>query len=276
MTPMSSYRSQIQKVMGDLARVQTAASKIQTDYQACTGVAKASVDNLSTARGPLGKALLDDGIKNVAADGATVRKNVNEAVSRLRTNENRLHSLIGQSQNAQWQLPRSDQELQGLALALAGQPAVAALLHQARELVQISSSQHQGATRSAGWARSNAMMGEKELTQCGNAMNAVAADSTGKSVAADAAQVKFRIDNGSPYLKKQSEFMVDTCTAQGNALLCLQDAQTRLGQALEQLPPDQKSLFLSSDQPTRSPIQRHYETCLQMTHLSRQIMESDS
>jgi hypothetical protein len=226
--------------MSDLARVQSTATRLQGDYQSCATAAGDTLADISSARPALGKALVDSGVSLVAADGATVRKKVTDAVGRLRSNQSRLHTLIGQANNSHWQLPRSDQELQQLSLALAGQPAVAALLKQASELVQIGSSQHQGASRAAGWARNSAVSAESELTQCGNAMNAVAADSVGKSVAGEAAQVKFRVDQSNVHLLKQQEHLGETSQCQSNALLCLQDAQVRLAQALEQLPPEDK------------------------------------
>lgn len=236
MDPISS-KLRIQKVLTDLTRVRTSFQQLQQDYQACATTASDTLGDIASTRGPLAKALSDDTIKNVAADGATIRKEVNEALGRSRSNQNRLHFLIQQANNLQFPLPACQQELQQLALSLAQQPALASLLKQAQERVQLGQTQHLGATRAAGWAQGRAVMGEKELSLCGNDMNAVAADGVGKSVAADAGRVKFRIDQGEVHLKLQAQHAQETLNYEATAILCLQDAEICLQQALQQPSP---------------------------------------
>jgi len=260
----------MQKVLTDVVRVRSSFQQLQEDYQGCAKTASDTLADIASTRGPLAKALTDDTIKNVAADGATIRKEVNEALGRSRSNQNRLHSLIQQANNQQFPLSGCQQELQQLALSFAHQPALASLLDQARERVQFGHTQHLGGTRSAGWAQGRAVMGEKELSLCGNDMNAVAADGVGKSVAADAAKVKFRIDQGEVHLKLQSQHAQETLSYEAAAILCLQDAEICLQQALQQLAPERK-FGLSPDL-----LAQQRQTQRQMIELALQVLGNQS
>ena len=273
---VSSPRQQLLKVINDLAHVRASAQQLATDYQACSKRATDSVADIGASRTPLGKCLADDTIKVVAADGATVRKKVKDTVVRLRDNETRLATLIGQADNIIYPLAGDDQELQKLSLELASQPAVAALLDQSRQLIQIGGLQHQGAARSAGWARSSAMMAENEFSQCGNQMNNVCGDAPGKNVAGEAGLVKFRVDRGDSHLRKQSEHTTSTVGYENTALQAFQDAQGRLTQAWQQLPPDPPNKMLLRVEFLDHPqLDLHNRTTLAMVTLASEIMESD-
>lgn len=253
----------MQRILVDLSRVRANQQAMAADYKGSAQTHKDALDDIAAARGPLGKCLLDDTIKVVSADGATVKKEINECIIRLRGHENRLQGLVIKSDNVHFPLPGLDQELAQLAVSMAGQPEVAALLNQVRELVQISSSQHQGAGRAAGWTRGKAMLGEFELTQCGNSLNVLPTDAPGKSIAADAGPVKFRVDNGDVHLKPGYEHIKSSVTYENNAVLALQDAEARLGKAIALFPPEDTLIFTdSAKQPEPAPPPPEGETAL--------------
>ena len=275
MIATNSYRPRIQKVLTELGQVQGWAQKLQADYTVCNNSSKDTQGDLASAQDPLGTCLGDSPYTVVSAEGAEVRTQVGQALSRLRNNQYQLQTVVNRSRGVTGHFLPADRELEQLALELAGQPALATLLNQARQRVEISSSQHQGAERSAGWAQSNAVMSERELSQCGNAMNAVVADAPGKSVAGDAKVVKGRVDQGSRYLSKQAEFTQSSVDYEGVSILCLKDARGLLQQALDQLPADDRGPTAEQAFELGEPLRVHLGSCGEMSELAGSIADRE-
>jgi len=226
-------RARLQNVRQQLAGVRASAAVLQQQYGQCAQISRQTDADLSSTLPLMQKALVDTGLTIVAQEGAGMLAAVGQGLTRLRQNESQLPLLVQQANHIHFRVPGLAEELGKLASEISG-PVGSQLAH-CQQLVQISSSQHQGAARAAGWAQSKATMADSELSQCGNDLRAVAADRLEVSVAADAARARPRLDQARNYSNQQSQFLRDTQEHQQNALLCLEEVDWRLAGALDQL-----------------------------------------
>ena len=232
MNTTSDAQTRIQFIRQGLKQVSQSATWLRSAYQACSQETVQTQGDLTAAQPALQTALQDDKKTVVAAEGAIIQKEVKEALWRLRHSQAQLDSLVRKASQVQPSLARADQQFAQLAGELAGQPTSVATLNRCRELVQIASSQHQGAARAAGWARSKALMVERPLVQCGNDIAVIASDEKGMRVDEEAGRVKPCLDQAQALLKEQGGFLQSSQQYQQNSVQCLQEIDWRLAQLL--------------------------------------------
>lgn len=174
---------------------------LRSDFEALDQSGASVNADMVAMRTPLGAALVDTGLTNVAAHGVNLLNLVNGASKKVTEAHNRVSRVQDYTNYANPRYGQLYQQMQQLASELGGNPGALAALQTAQEALYYSSGNHQAAARSAGWGDSAGQMGQGELNKTPNDIRGIAGDSVGRSVAGHARTI-------APFITQAREHML--------------------------------------------------------------------
>lgn len=240
----------VQRLLGEVKGLKQSSLRLTSGYEACALRSQEAVGDTKAMAGPLASAMADTGLRNVAGDGATLRREIAEANSRVVQNTNHIARLRTDSESVNPRYGSVYEQLGQFAAEVSGNPAAALAIQNAREALYASSAQHQAASRAATWGDGKAQIAERELNWTTNHVTNIMGDGApGKSVAGDAIYINPFIKKATVYMGESKVHLDETLGHQNYATKALEYVEEQLKMAEEALDPFTFESLFSDQRP---------------------------
>lgn len=234
----NSPRSQVERLLSDVTRLQSNVDGIAAGYADCYMKAQDTGRSLQSTQSPLRRAQMDTAQTDVSWEGRQIQQHVGQAERGLQTNGNRLRSLEGDAGSANREFTTAQQNMQQVIADSAAYPSALTVLQQASRDLTSAANDHGSANGEARWAQNKGGDAEREIRWSDMYVRNISYDRPGVDVSSDAGQAGSRVDSASWHVRDHDRNLRQANGYEARSGQSLDQVEAHLREALTLLPAD--------------------------------------